>query len=171
MVDTLRDTLTKVNDWVKYAEAKNAANIAFCSAIIFALSRVITSIENINAFVIWYLTFTIVCLLISSVISLLSFVPKLKTPWLHIGKRNNDDNLLYFGHACKYSASSYLDALYSGESHKSDNFDLELAYSDQIVINSKIAYFKFKQFDSALWLTITALTTPIGTLIITRMKQ
>lgn len=61
--------------------------------------------------------------------------------------------------------------LYSGDFKKSENYTLELAYSNQIVVNSKIAYIKFKQFDVAIWFTVTALITPIGALFVASLKQ
>lgn len=168
MKDTLKDTLSKINEWIKFAEAKNAANIAFCSAAFMALLNNLLDAESINKWAFWYLIFVVLCLVLSLSISLLSFVPKLKAPWQHIGDCDKSDNLLFFGHACKYSAAKYLDTLYNGKKSidKSD-----LAYADQIVTNSKIAFFKFKQFDMALWFTITALLTPLGTVIIATMRE
>ncbi|OUR92806.1 hypothetical protein A9Q81_15935 [Gammaproteobacteria bacterium 42_54_T18] len=171
MIDTLKDTLSKVNEWVKFAEAKNAANIAFCSTAIFSLMRMVSGEDCLNGFLLYYSIGVIVCFSLSLIISLFSFVPKLEAPWLHIGSRDEKDNVLYFGHACKYSAASYLDKLYSGEPHKSKNHDLEIAYSNQIVVNSKVAFIKFKQFDLALWFTITAILSPIGTLIVAAMRS
>ena len=171
VIETLRDTLSKVNDWIKFAEAKNAANTAFCSASIFGLTRITLGIESINIFLKCYLVFIIILLAISLSLSLMSFIPSLKIPWLHIGKREKDDNLLYFGHACKYNGSKYLDFLYNNKPHKSDNYEIEISYSNQIVINSKIAYIKYKQFDMAMWFTLTAIISPVGYLIAIYMKN
>lgn len=161
MLDTIRDTLSKVNDWVKFAEAKNAANIAFCSASTFAIARVILSNQNLNGYAHLYGYIVVLFLVLSLVLSLISFIPKLKTPWIKIGSRDKNDNLLYFGHACKYSGSKYLDKLYSGNASKSENYEVELMYCDQIVVNSKVAYIKFSQFDLAIKFTISAIVSPL----------
>jgi len=147
VIDILKDTLSKVNEWVKFAEAKNAANVAFCSAAVFALSRIILNYEELNSYIIIYLAFVIICLVLSLSISLLSFVPKLDAPWLDIGKTDGSDNFLYFGHACKYSGTDYLELVYGNEKKKNlESYALELAYSNQIVVNSKIAQqFPMKQ--------------------------
>lgn len=161
MIDTLRDTLSKVNDWVKYAEAKNAANIAFCSASIFAVSRMVLTKPELSDYIHYYSYLIISLLALSLVLSLVSFIPKLKAPWINLGNREENDNLLYFGHACKYSGSKYLDKLYLGNAVSSENYDIELMYSNQIVINSKVAYMKFGQFDLAIKFTISAIITPL----------
>ena len=171
MLDTLKDTLSKVNDWVKFAEAKNAANVAFCSATIFALTRIITSKELINSYVTYYIGFVILCLILSLSISLFSFIPKLRVPWLHIGSQHDVDNLLYFGHACKYTATDYLEKLYDGENKGRKNNRLEFLYANQIVVNSKVAYIKFKQFDLAIFFTMAAILSPVGVLFVAIMKQ
>lgn len=161
MLDTIRDTLSKVNDWIKYAEAKNAANIAFCSASIFAIARVVLSNPTLSSYAHAYGYIVILFLALSLVLSLVSFIPKLKTPWIKIGEREKHDNLLYFGHACKYSGSKYLDKLYSGNSSKSKDYNIEVMYCDQIVANSKVAYIKFSQFDLAIKFTIVAIVSPL----------
>lgn len=170
MIDILKDTLSKVNDWIKFAEAKNAANVAFCSATIFALTRVVTSKESINIYIMYYIFFVLLCLILSLSISLFSFIPKLRIPWLYIGKRNDQDNLLFFGHACKYTAKSYLEKLYDGKDQSNENKKLETLYSGQIVVNSKVAYIKFKQFDLAIYFTMIAILSPIGILVVAILK-
>lgn len=161
MIDTLRDTLSKVNDWVKYAEAKNAANIAFSSASIFGVSRIMLSKPDLSDYIHYYSYLIISLLALSLVLSLISFIPKLKTPWINIGNCEENDNLLYFGHACKYSGSKYLDKLYLGNAANSKNYEVELMYSNQIVINSKVAYTKFGLFDLAIKFSISAIITPL----------
>jgi len=44
-------------------------------------------------------------------------------------------------------------------------------YASQIVVNSKVAYIKFKQFDLAIFFTMTAILSPIGVLFVVIMKQ
>ena len=171
MIDILKDTLARVNDWVKFGEAKNAANIAFCSAGSFMFIRMLVSNSDINLVFTSYTVFSIALLSISFLISLISFVPKLKAPWVKLGKREEKDNLLYFGDAHKYSASQYLSKLYLGRPNESKAYELEEAYAHQIVVNSKIAYIKFKQFDTAIWFTISAIVTPLGALLISKMRE
>ncbi|MEL0631459.1 Pycsar system effector family protein [Pseudoalteromonas carrageenovora] len=161
MIDTIRDTLSKVNDWIKYAEAKNAANIAFCSASIFGVVRINFNKPGINDYIYLYSFLVVFFLALSLLISLASFMPKLKTPWVKIGIREDNDNLLYFGHACKYSGSKYLDKLYRGKAINSENYEIELMYCEQIVVNSKVAYIKFSQFDLAIKFTISSIISPL----------
>ena len=161
MLDTIRDTRSKVNDWLKYAEAKNAANIAFCSASIFGVVRIVLSKSELSSYIYLYCYLVVFFLSLSLFLSLVSFMPKLKTPWVKIGEREDNDNLLYFGHAGKYSGSKYLDKLYLGKAVNSGNYEVELMYCDQIVVNSKVAYIKFTQFDLAIKFTISAIISPL----------
>lgn len=171
MVDALQDTLTKVNEWIKFAETKNAANVVFCSTAIFGLSRLIIIPETINTYFFWYVVFAISFLILSLAISMFSFIPRLKAPWLYIGERKEEDNLLYFGDACKYSAVSYLEKIRNGSLQEADNYELEMLYANQIVINSRVAFIKFKQFDLAIWFTAAAMLSPLGVLIAWALKE
>ena len=67
--------------------------------------------------------------------------------------------------------STYLDKLHSGKAQKSENYDLELLYSGQIVINSRVALVKFKQFDLAILFTLTAILSPIGALLVYKLRK
>lgn len=165
MLEILKDVLSKTNDWIKFAEAKNAANIILCSGVVFSIVQKI-DIKDANIYVETYFLCVTVLLLISLIISLLSFVPKLKMPWIHMGNKSDDDNFIYFGHAYKYSARDYLSLINSDNKFPIEKTKVEIAYSNQIVTNSKIAYIKFKQFDIAVWYTISAIVTPLGTLLI-----
>ncbi|EJL6463916.1 hypothetical protein NMR75_003846 [Vibrio cholerae] len=154
--------MSKINDWIKYAEAKNAANIAFCSASIFGVSRLALAQEELPMSIAYYSIMVVVLLMLSIVMSFMSFIPRLKSPWVFIGERSDSDNLLYFGDACKYSGVSYLKKLYEGKDGTSENYSIELMYANQIVVNSKVAYMKFKSFDVAVMFTISSVVTPIG---------
>ncbi|OEE42452.1 Pycsar system effector family protein [Vibrio ordalii] len=171
MIDVLKDTLSKVNDWVKYAEAKNAANIAFCSASIWGIFRVMSSSQNLDSYIHAYLMMSISLLAIGLCISFISFIPKLNTPWFKVPKREKGENLLYFGVARKYSAKSYVEELYDGQPENSDNYKVDLMYADQIIINSKVAWAKFKQFDFAVVFTLSAILSPLFILILKVCKK
>lgn len=58
------------------------------------------------------------------------------------------------------------DIKYDSKKHR-----LETEYSNQIISNSKIAFYKFKQFDAALWFTLGALLSPIGILVVLAFRS
>lgn len=161
----LKDIFENVNNWLKFAEAKNGAIIAVNSALIFGISRIFLVNDIQNIFVKLYLFIFIFLLLVSTVIALLSFVPKLDYPYLFFSKKSKNDNLLYFGDIAKYAEAEYNKKIKKIVS-KSENIELEKFYINQIVINSKITYIKYKQFEIAIWFTISAFLTPIGAILI-----
>ncbi|EMK6556915.1 hypothetical protein B4939_13015 [Vibrio cholerae] len=171
MIDVLKDTLSKVNDWIKFAEAKNAANVAFCSASIWALLRMIGSGDNIVGAFLIYIYVCVAMLSIGLCLSFVSFIPKLSSPWISLPEKHENDNLLFFGAACKYSGESYLKKLYDGKIEKIENYALERMYAEQIVINSKVAWIKFKQFDIAIAFTLSAILTPLFLFIFRLSKK
>ena len=171
VIDVLKDTLSKVNDWVKYAEAKNAANIAFCSASIWGILRIINSSKCIDLFLYSYLLVSMTFLAVGLCLSFISFIPKLSTPWFEMPKKSKGENLLYFGIACKYTAKSYLDEFYSRRTENAENYKVEFMYADQITTNSKVAWAKFKQFDLAIIFTLSAILSPLFILVLKIIRR
>jgi hypothetical protein len=153
MEDRLRFILGLCIDWVKFAETKNAALLVAASGLILMLidhfpdKTVVTS--NVRA------CFWVggVSLTLSSAICLISFIPHLEIPG--IGRKEipmPDDNLMFFGHIAKYSASEYLHALNvaEGSIHLQNKIHTDLA--GQVIANACISLKKFRYFTLASWL-------------------
>ena len=62
-----------------------------------------------------------------------------------------------------YDATDYLETLHALEGNTSDTraSSIEEAYAQQIIANSRIASMKYRYFGVALWLTVSAVLTPI----------
>lgn len=166
-IDLLDNTLKQVIDWLKFAEAKNGALVAVGFAVIFGSFKVYSSFNVENSFIAAYAISFIVFVTASVIISLASFIPRITPPfWINVPAKESGDNPLFFGHACKYSKSSYRDLF---NNYVDDNVNneskLELALCDQIVNNSKISYIKYLMFDSAVFLFLAGILTPVGALI------
>tara|TARA_R110002072_G_scaffold284396_5_gene448668 strand:+ start:1308 stop:1832 length:525 start_codon:yes stop_codon:yes gene_type:complete len=169
-IDILDKNLTKTNDWLKFAEAKNGALIALDCAVMLGVLRVTSSIDEISLPLLLYVTSLFILSGISLSISLASFLPRLKKPfWITISKKKESDNPFYFGDACKYSAHEYLQLLNIEGGSDNKRF-LEKA-ADQIVTNSKIAFMKYRLFTTAAWLFLSAILTPLGALIILTLRE
>ncbi|MCH2055144.1 MAG: DUF5706 domain-containing protein [Thalassotalea sp.] len=169
MEDRLNDIFSNINDWLRYAETKSAALLATNGLVIFGIFRVLHSQDNINSLLIYYSYFVVFLLVISSCFLLISFSPSLQIPWLfkpsNVDEKN--DNLLFFGHAAKYTPQKYLDTLAKASDEKKyQSSNLELMIAKQIIANSTIAIRKFNIFNIAIWLTISAIITPIAMYII-----
>lgn len=172
-LDLLDKTLGRVIDWLKFAEAKNGALVAVGCAVLFGAFRVVSSLEIVSNYLEIYIVLYSLLIAASVVISLMSFIPRLEPPfWIRIGKKSNNDNPLFFGHACKYSKVSYLEIFddYYGPSVEVAQ-KMETAICDQIVNNSKIAFIKYRMFNSAVFLFLAGILTPIGALLIYWMRK
>jgi hypothetical protein len=74
MEERLKYIFNNINDWLKFAETKNAALLVIDSAAIFALLSFINSADSINQYVVISLYATIALLLLSIFVLLFSFV-------------------------------------------------------------------------------------------------
>jgi len=167
MDDKLKDIFSNINDWLKYAETKSATLIAGNGALIFGFSRLSLS-DSINCYFSYYLIFCSLLSLISLSICLLSIIPALNMPWdsKPTGTQDND-NVLFFGHIAKYSPLSYLNKLANQIGEKNvvfTGYQKDLAF--QIIINSTIANRKYTYFNTAIWFTLSAVISPVITIII-----
>lgn len=159
-IDLLDKILSKTNDWLKFAEAKNGAIVAVVCTVMFGVNRVVVNLEELPCYLLIYLLAFFLLSSLSLLISLSSFIPRLKKPfWLKFEEKSNRDNPFYFGDACKYDGYSYLKLLGITDSNQSKIVE---KMADQIVINSRIASLKYGLFTSAAWLFISALITPLG---------
>lgn len=163
MADKLKDIFENVNNWLKFAEAKNATLIAGNGLLIFGVLKTIHEV-NINIYLLYYIYFCLILFSLSLVISLISFMPKVKIPTFLLNSDiETNDNLLFYGHILKYNEKTLLDKL--NEMIKDDedktSKEFKTMYAQQIIINSKIARNKFQLFDIAIKFTLSGILSPI----------
>ena len=170
MIDFLKSILERSDNWLKFAEAKNTILIVFNSTLLFSILKMVSSL-SVNILYKYYIFFVISLLFISIILLILSFIPRLQPPWLKITKKSDQDNLLYFGDISKYSPKEYINNVSDKFNLKSENYNLEKEYGNQIVVNSQIAFMKFKQFEIASWFTLSAIITPIGLLFLLKLRD
>jgi hypothetical protein len=173
--DQLKTVLSSVNDWLKFAETKNGALFATNIAIIFGIVRLLIENQSFLLTVRIYLSVAIICLLCSAVLCLVSFIPKLQSPkQIKTRKIGNNDNVLFYMHIADFTSSDYLQALYTQagrEQSPANHSTLEDAYAKQIINNARIARLKYEIFGLAVWFTLSALITPIGSSILYNMRK
>ena len=163
-----------VNDWLKYAEAKNLAvltlSAAACSAVIafLASSQIASDLKKI--------LFVSVCLFtLSCITSLLSFTPRTSRKNLQglfpdWGEPSDNDNLYFYRDVGKYRSEVDLARKYRTMFEPSSGADAVLppAYTQlasQMIVNSRIVVYKLRLFLIAMLLAILAVTIIFGTLI------
>ncbi len=168
-----------VNDWLKFAEAKNAVLLAFCGAAVTAIITYLSTASTIPIFFRYGLLISIFLLCISSLICSLSFLPKTdiehfvwsRTKSARKSKSllKDSDNFYFFNNLNKYDPEDLLEAmnrLYFEGKVKKPYRKEDLDIASQITINSEIASTKFMFFRIALWLLIFSIIIVIGSLII-----
>ncbi|AFW96799.1 MULTISPECIES: hypothetical protein [Nostocales] len=161
-----------VNEWLKFAEAKNGVLLAFSGAAITATITLLATAQNIPNSLNFGLLLTTIFLCICALICSLSFLPKTNLEdllWLRDRQNKKShsqdpikDNFWYFGHLQKYKPDELLEVL--NEPYFKGSVDITKVeykeYKDiaaQITINAEIAFLKFEVFTYAIKVLITSI--------------
>lgn len=170
MQDELRYIFENVNNWLKFAEAKNAAVVAFNGAITMGALSLLKGYSP--PLPIWYLWIVVVSVALSTICALLSFYPQTEIRWWwKTGTPSSEDNLYFYGHISKYSSEHYLQTLFAALPNGIEKNNtvgcspqafsrIEMNIAEQIVINAEIASRKYAFFKVALWFLMSALLLP-----------
>lgn len=154
--------LSNVNDWLKFAEAKNAGLLVFSAGCIVGLLSYTASSPNLSTAWKTGIFSSIFFLILASLFCILSFLPKINRIevllWQQEVSCSDDDNFLYYGDLSKYTCEELLDAItrkyYQDERYLASSVKFHLDIADQIIINSKIALRKYNLFSLALYSTV-----------------
>ena len=161
-MDALENIHENVNNWLRFAEAKNgvlvtAAGFAFWGIVRISLTAEISVLEAAYLF---QLCLGVLLALISGV---LSFLPVTKYSFLIPSNEiSESDNLLYFGDLAKYDANRLISELRCREIHDENvNVHLSRMYAEQIIANSRITLTKLKIFTWGFRFLLVGLLTPL----------
>ncbi|MED4990111.1 hypothetical protein ETC01_00705 [Geobacillus sp. NFOSA3] len=155
----LTDLYSDIREWLKFAEAKNAALLTFDSACLFTLLRYQDVVfPKKDGYANLFFTISLIIILISIIILMISFLPKR----FKKGLKNNEHshpfskNLLYYGDIVKYSPQRFLASIF--HKYNIDNFDKNNKYFNdlctQIISLSRISVRKYRMFKCSLVLNI-----------------
>lgn len=158
----LTASLARVIDFVKFAEAKNAALLAFCSGWTVAIANLITKENPVPGAYGDVLPVSGSLFLIAALMALYSFIPRVKLGDFFKGeaKVSRELNLLFYGDVSEVAIDDYparLKARYLPEEKHSATDKYFSDLSCQIHVNSTIASRKFGLFKMATWVTLLAL--------------
>lgn len=161
-MERLSETLNSVNDWLKFAEAKNAVLVAASGVGIWGCFRMAV-LPATNCYVDVYLAIVALFMSLGFITSLLSFLPVLEYRWIVPRfEENRGGNLLYFGHLATFSKSELLKKYREATGSKeSDVNELHSMYAEQVIINSRIALAKFAFFERAVNFVLWGVLTPV----------
>lgn len=171
MIRNLRYTFENVNNWLRFAEAKNGVLATISAALTAGMLRVAPD-QNVPLFFKQYAVTAICFLAVATVIALLSFYPKLRLDWwLKPGTPEPGDNLLFYGHIRKYSPQAFLAALHQATGAVQTGTQVERMLAEQVITNSDIAWRKYKVFQVALGTAIAGMIVPVGVaLVLSRLS-
>ncbi len=161
--EQLHKIFANVNDWLKFSEAKNAMLIAFNSASIFGTLKMYDfQFIKDNPQLKIYLMVIIIMLIFSTVLSLISFAPRVKMVKEGLFADGTDSNVLFFEYLKNKTAIEILKEI-SGETDEKKFTKMEIDIAEQIKQNSIVASRKFSYFTISVWITIVAyITIPLA---------
>lgn len=161
-METLRGTLNDVNDWLRFAEAKNGVLVAASGVAVWGCLR-LAVLRETGCYVDSYLGVAVLFLALGFVTSLLSFLPVLKYRWIiPSATAGKDQNLLYFGHLATYSKRNLVESYRKATgTNEAEVTELHGMYAEQIIINSRIALAKYALFEHAVTFVLWGVLTPL----------
>ena len=164
--DRMRYIFGVVNEFVKFAEAKNLGLIVASTGIltVYFSSNVYHDYSSGRIFYmgINFVVFQFITLILSAS----SFASRTIVDSKLYGHRNDiGDNVIFFGHISGKSEKEYLQ-YFLKETEIDDDSKFLQDLSHQIVVNSRIASRKFKIFNISLWTFVASFITPIGAFLL-----
>ncbi len=161
----IQSIFNNVNDWLKFAEAKNGAIAAVNVALIVGIIPFLSGEQKAD-WLQFYLIMMVVFSGISFLVALASFLPTTQTPHLdRLPQPNETSNLLFFGYIANHSVDSYVEVLKVTLGENTEPSKLGRAYIEQAIANSRIAIKKYDYFAASLFFLATALVTLPGLLV------
>ncbi|HEY7037011.1 MAG TPA: Pycsar system effector family protein [Thermomicrobiales bacterium] len=167
----LLSILAMVNDWLKFAETKNAGLVGLGSAGAAVAASFLSQADDRVLTV--GLGIAAVLLSICVLIGLASFFPRtsLARYLTHdAGRPGAADNLYYYGHLARYAPAALVEAIardyaqtgYTDVVHARSRDDL----AAQIIVNSRITLAKLQLFGIATWFFAAAAVTALMAVLV-----
>lgn len=167
--------LQMVNEWLRFAETKNAALLAFSGLSVSAVLGFAIQVESFGSkSAVALLIFGSLLWLAALLITSISFLPK--TDVINISSRldrvpEDSDNLYFYGHLSKYSSDDLLKNLGLPSEPTSTRYRFERNLAEQVITNSRITNDKLKLFGWATNVWILGLLFVTGGTIWTLMSR
>lgn len=161
----LSRTLSLVNEWLRFAEAKNGAIVAAAFGVAFGITQLIP--KGFFAEIGWpqlYVIAFLSQLFLSVCMGVTSFLPVTDIrKLLPSGEKSETDNLLFFGDLMKYSPDALLAEVQERQLPEAVDgaSRIDRDFAEQIIINARITSWKFICSKWAIRLFLSALLTPI----------
>jgi hypothetical protein len=172
MEERLKFIFSNVNEWLKFAEAKNGVLIAFNGAAIWGVLQNLPIICDISEMLMLPAYIFLSFAFAGIIVSFFSFMPALtlsKKAQKAIDKAIiKDHSAIFFRDVGKFNADDYLKILHTRskaeKSDESNSFLLDIA--NQIIANSRNTWLKYRMFFWALNITLIGMIVPIPFLLV-----
>lgn len=152
----LSSSLSRVIDFVKFAEAKNAALLTFCSAWLLATINTLNNLSRpLPSVWVWCGNAAVCLFAVAAVVAIRSFLPKRLEDIYN--DPDGDKSLIYFGHISLYETTRFVSLYKERYMPTAGQVATEQYMSDiavQISINSAIAANKFKLFNIGAYIAM-----------------
>ena len=155
----LSDLLTRVIDWLKFAEAKNTGAVGLSSTGLGVIVTFLVAGPPLPTLAGIGLGLGAITLMLSLMLAVASFLPTTNLEKQLVGERerpNPTDNLLYYGHLARYEPRALTRAIaemyfeHEGEEYAPGKLAIDLA--GQVVTNARITVRKLALFKYSLLL-------------------
>jgi hypothetical protein len=155
----LSELLTRVIDWLKFAEAKNTGSVGLASTGLGVIVTFLVAGPSISTLAGVGLGIGALALMLSLLLTVASFLPSTNLEKHLVGERERPtarDNLLYYGHLARYEPRALVEALAElyfeqpGPTYAPSKLALDLAA--QVVTNARITVRKLALFRYSLLL-------------------
>ena len=155
----LSELLSRVIDWLKFAEAKNTGSVGLASTGLGVIVTFLVAGPPIPTVAGVGLAIGAVALMLSLMLTVASFLPSTDLEKHLVGERERPtarDNLLYYGHLARYEPRALVEAIaemyfeQEGQTYTPSKLDIDLAA--QIVTNARITVRKLAIFRYSLLL-------------------
>ena len=163
----LEQTLARVLEFLKFAEAKNGALLAFSSAWIVAATNLLARKTELIDGLATAIVLSIPLFTASAAVAIWSFLPRRKLD-IFLGDPNAPKNLLYFGHIALFDASTYRQRVREMYAASGGSGPPALYLDDlfaQISANSRITNAKFSLFNIGAMLALSAVIITVSPVV------
>jgi Family of unknown function (DUF5706) len=173
----LADLLNRVIDWLKFAETKNTGAVGLSSAAVGVVISFALFGPSVYLPVGIGLGIGAVCMGLSLLLSVASFLPSTNLERHLTGPRERPkpgDNLLYYGHLARYEpralAIAVAEHYFDQEMDQMAPSKLAVDFAAQIITNSRITVRKLKFFQYSIILfglgvLVSALAMAVGAIL------
>lgn len=165
----LQDLFADVREWLKYAEAKNAAMVAFSS--VFG-GVVVSFADTTTGWAVFYVWSAALGSVLSAVLALFSFSAVLDGSLVRRWTQSpaGEVSAIYFASIDTMTLDEFQSAV-SKLLQIDSPTALDLELMSQIHIVSRLASRKFRVFNLALWCGICAVCTPLALVALLFVKK